>query len=119
METRWTTVRASLSAVSAEGTTAPSSTVSLDQPGPRLEVRVRGASLGGSPGTVTLGVWRGSQGSFDKLGTIEIAAADIASPIPQLFELNGLNVWITVESFAGGSTPTFTGSIDARPVFGA
>ena len=58
MDTRWTTIRASLSAVSAEGTTAPSSTVSLDQPGPRLEVRVRSASLGGSPSAVTLGVWR-------------------------------------------------------------
>lgn len=119
MDTRWTTIRASLSAVSAEGTTAPSSTVSLDQPGPRLEVRVRSASLGGSPSAVTLGVWRGSQGGFDKLGTIDIAATDIAAPIPRLFELNGLNVWITVESFVGGAAQTFTGSIDARPVFGS
>ena len=119
MDTRWTTVRASLSAVSAEGTTAPTTVIALDTAGPRLEVRVRGASLGGSPGSVTLGVWRGSQGSIDKLGTIDIASADIAAPIPQIFELNGQTIWITVESFAGGTSPTFTGSLDARPVFGA
>lgn len=118
MDTPWTTIR-TLTAQAAEGTSAPSSTVSLHHPGPRLEVRVRGASLGGSPGSVTLGVWRGSQGAIDKLGTIVILATDIGTAIPQVFELNGLNVWVTIESFAGGSGQSFTGSIDARPIFGA
>ena len=79
---------------------------------------MRGASLVGSPGSVTLGIWRLSDGSVDKLGTMTIAAGDIATPIPSIFECYDPAVYVTVESFSGGTVPTMSGTIEARAVSG-
>lgn len=117
METKFTTLR-TLTAQAAEGTSAPSSVTPIATPGPYLEVRILNGSLGGSPTSVTFGVWRGVDGGIDKVGTFTVAAADIGGPLPPIFEFDGGACWVRVESFAGGAGQTFTGTIQARPWFG-
>lgn len=116
---QWKTVR-TLTTQAAEATpTANASFVNLAlTPSPRVEVRVRGGSLAGAPTSVTLYVWRLSAGSVDKLGSITIGSGDIATPIPQLFELYDPSVYVTVGAFVGGAGPTMTGTIEARAVSG-
>ena len=87
-------------------------------PIPRVEIRVRSGSLDGAPSSVTLAVWRFSGGYVDKLGTIVIVLADIATPVPQLFELYDPSVYVTVDSFSGGTSPTVTAIVEARAVSG-
>ena len=115
----WQTVR-SLSGATADATpTTGSAFVAIGiSPTPRVEVRVRGGSLANSPTSVTLGVWRLSGGAVDKLGTITIASGDIATPVPQLFEVYDPSVYVTVDSFSGGASPTMTATIEARAVSG-
>lgn len=115
----WKTVR-TLSGATADATpTTGSAFVSLAvEAVPRVEIRVRGGSLANSPASVTLGVWRLSGGAVDKLGTITIASGDIATPVPQLFEIYDPSVYVTVDSFSGGSSPTMTATIEARAVSG-
>lgn len=115
----WVTVR-TLTGATAD-TTPTTSAAFVDvaaQPVPRVEVRVRSGSLANSPASVTLGIWRKSGGAVDKLGTITIASGDIATPVPQLFEIYDPSVYVTVESFSGGASPTLTATIEARAVFG-
>ncbi|MBK7823337.1 MAG: hypothetical protein IPJ61_20335 [Tessaracoccus sp.] len=117
MPTPFTTLRA-LAAQAAEGTSAPSTVLSLASAGPYVEVRITGGSLAGSPTSVTFGVWRGVDGGIDKIGTFTVAAADIGGPLPPIFEFDAGSCWVRVESFAGGTGPTLTGTIQARPWFG-
>lgn len=114
--TAWTTIR-TLAAQAAEA--APTTTIDIDVATPRVEFRVQGGSIAGAPTSVTFAVWRGFGGRIDKLGTFTVALADIATVVPQLFELNAHACAITVESFAGGATPTVTATIEARGVYGA
>lgn len=119
MNTPWTTVR-TLAAQVGEATSTPDAAtmVDLGQSAPRVEVRLAaGASTPSAPTAISLHVWRDA-GGVDKLGTIDIAAADVAASIPKLFEFHARRVYVTV-SFTGGSTPTLTGTIQARPVFGS
>ena len=120
-EFEWTICRSNLIAQAAEGTSAPVAALFKDtcQTSSLLEVRVRGASLAGGPASVTLGLWRLTGGVVDKLGLIVINAADIATPIPTLWEVHGKSVYVTIESFAGGAGQSFTGSVDVRPCFGS
>lgn len=118
MQTPWTTIR-TLAAQVGEATTTPAAAtmVDLGQAAPRLEVRLAaGASHPSAPTTTTMHVWRDAEG-IDKLGTIDFAAADVAASIPKLFEFGARRCYVTV-SFTGGATPTLTGTIQARPVFG-
>lgn len=119
MNTAWTTIR-SLTALEGEATTAPDAALMVDlgQASPRAEVRlVGGASTPSAPTTVHLHVWRDA-GGIDYLGKIDIAAADVAQAIPELFEFAARRLYVTV-SFTGGATPTLTGTIQARPVYGS
>lgn len=118
MAAAWVTVRALTGATAESVPTTSTEFVFLGQESPRVEVRVHDASLANAPASVTLAVWRESGGVVDKLGTITIAAADIAQPIPQLFEVYESNLYVTVESFSGGASPTLTATIEARAVFG-
>lgn len=115
----WKTVR-TLSGATADATpTTSAAFVELAiSPAPRVEIRIRSGSLANSPTSVTLGVWRLSGGAVDKLGTITIAAADIATPVPQLFEIYDPSVYVTIVSFSGGASPTMTATIEARAVSG-
>lgn len=119
--TSWQTVR-TLSGQAAEGTSAPSVSAGFvgigDGAVPRVEIRVRSGSLANSPTSVTLSVWRKSGGAVDKLGTFTISSDDIATPVPQLFEIYDPLVYVLVESFVGGTSPTITATIEARAVFG-
>lgn len=119
--TAWQTVR-TLSGRTAEGTSAPSLSAAFvalaDGAVPRVEIRVRSGELANSPTSVTLSVWRKSGDAVDKLGTMTIASGDIATPIPQLFESYDPLVYVQVESFAGGNSPTITATVEARAVFG-
>lgn len=119
MQTTWTTIR-TLSAQAGEATTAPSAGTCIDlgQAAPRVEIRlVGGASHPSAPTSTTLRVWRDAEG-VDLLGTIDFAAADVANVVPRIFEFGARRVYVTV-AFTGGSTPTLTGTIQARPLFGS
>jgi hypothetical protein len=128
MADSWKTLR-SLTTQAAEGTSAPSdgtlvspapdggaSCVVDDGLFPYVEIAVDTASLAGSPSSVVLGVWRAYGGKILKIATITILSGDIAAPIPSVVDFNGQRIWVTVESFPDGSTPTFTGNICTRPV---
>lgn len=117
MDQAWTIVR-DLVAVAAEGTGAATEVVGLGDGGPRVEIRLRDGSLSGAPDSVTLGVWRGSDGAIDKLGTFTIAAADIATPLPVLLPFGAGFVWVAVESFVAGTAPKLTAIVEARPAYG-
>ena len=117
MDTPWTSVR-TVTTQAAEGASAPTSLVALANPARKVEVRLRSGVVGGAPTSVTLGVWRGSQGSVDKMGTVTLQGSSIAVPQPAFLDFYGQNVWVTVESFSGGTTPTLSGTIEARAVFG-
>lgn len=116
----WVTIRSLSGQIAESAPTTLSAFVDIaQQPMPRVEVRVRSGSLANTPAAVTLAVWRKSGGAVDKLGTIVIASTDIATPIPQLFESYDSSIYVTVESFSGGTSPTMTATIEARKVFGA
>ena len=117
----WVTVRTLASNAGSEATPTTSSAFVevAGQPMPRVEVRVRGGSVANSPSSVTLAIWRKSGNAVDKIGTWTIVAADIATPIPQIFESYDQSIYVTVDSFANGSSPTITATIEARGVFGA
>lgn len=116
----WVTVRSLTTNAGSEATpTTGSAFVEVaGQPMPRVEVRAVSGSIAGSPTSVTLAIWRKSGGFVDKLGTWEIQATDIATPIPQMFESYDQSIYVTVESFSGGSAQTLTATIQARGVFG-
>jgi len=119
MQTAWTTIR-TMTAQVGEATTAPAATtmVDLGQTAPRVEIRLaNGASHPSAPTSTSLRVWREAEG-IDLLGTVDFAAADVANAIPKIFEFHARRVYVTV-AFTGGSTPTLTGTIQARPIFGA
>jgi len=118
MDTPWTSVR-TVTTQAAEGTSAPTPTAALSSAGRKVEVRLRSGVVGGAPTSVTLGVWRGSQGSVDKMGAITLQAAAIGVSQPAFLDFYGQNVWVTVESFVAGTAPTLCGTIEARPVYGA
>ncbi len=115
----WVTIR-TLAAQVGEAATAPTSSafVDLGQVGPRLEVAFDGGSTPSAPTSVTFTAWRLVDGVVHKVGAFTVAVADIALVTPQLFEFNASRAYVTV-SFTGGSTPTATGTVRARVVFGA
>lgn len=105
----------------AADATPPASTlfVALNQEAPLVEIAFDASlSLGGTPTSVTFTVWRQTpEGLITKLGDIVVAAANIGTIVPQIFELAGLSIFVTV-SFVGGTSPTVTGgAIWARPYF--
>ncbi len=118
MDAPWTTLRTLVAHV-GEAIAAPVSATCIDigADSPKVEVRVAsGASTPSAPTSVVLTVWRDA-GGVDRIGTVTIAAADIAMSIPQVFTFNARKVYVTV-SFVGGSSPTLTGVVQARPIFG-
>lgn len=112
----WVTVR-TLTSETAEVAPSTGPFVALGADAPRVEIRLHTASLANAPTSVTLAVWRTSEGVIDKIGTFTILSGDIAHPIPQIFELGDGNVYVTVESFAGGASPNLTAVVQARAVF--
>lgn len=124
----WQTIR-TLTTQAAEGTSAPSAGTFVGFTDPRaasfaldggrvpfIEIGFDSLSLGGSPTAVTFGVWRLSEGKIDRMGSITVAAGDLANAPPASFDFNGEAFWLTVESFAGGSTPNVSGMLRVRPM---
>jgi hypothetical protein len=89
----------------------------LQTPAPFVEIAGTGLSTSGTPTTITFTVYRLHGVHVHKLGSFGVADADIGNFVPQIFECGSDKVWILV-SFTGGSTPSLTGSILARPIFG-
>ncbi len=114
----WTAVRTLTEQEAEAGVPDAEIFVGGGESAPRHELRLAEGVLDGAPSSVTLAVWRVSGGRVDKIGTWEIDAADIATPIPQLYELYDFRVYVTVASFSGGTTPKLSGVLEARPVFG-
>jgi hypothetical protein len=77
-----------------------------------VELSFTGTALGGAPGSVTLGVWHRSDAQIDRLCGVTIDAADVAAPEPVLLDWRGEKIHVRVESFTGGTAPTFTGTVN-------
>jgi hypothetical protein len=82
---------------------------------PYVEVGFDSLVLAGSPTAVTLAVWRLSDAKVERLLTTTIPAAEIGSPIPLDVEVDAEALWVTVDSFTGGTAPTLDGVIRYRP----
>jgi hypothetical protein len=118
----FTTLRAFSAAVAdVADPTAASAFVSL---GPIarygvIEVCYRDGAVANSPTSVTLGIWRKITDplgtvSLDRIASVTIDADDIARPLPTVVNAYGAEFYPTIESFAGGSSPTLTMTVQAR-----
>lgn len=110
----WIDVRELTTDGADAGSPVAADMVSLEQDGPRVEVRLVDGAVAGTPTSVTFGVWRKSGAYVDKLGTFTVTGASIATSQPAIFELYDGNVYVTVESFSGGTSPTVSGTLQAR-----
>ena len=81
-----------------------------------VEICFDGLSLSGAPTDVTFGVWRFSEGHIDKLLAIKLTAAQRAAPMPTWFPFHGQTLWLTVDAFGAGTSPTLSGSARCRPI---
>jgi hypothetical protein len=82
---------------------------------PYVEVGFDSLVLAGSPTGVVLAVWRLSDAKVEKVLAVTVQAADAAAPIPLDVEADAEALWITVDSFVGGTSPTLSGVLRYRP----
>lgn len=122
----WTPLR-TLTTQAAEGRTAPdpSTYKPLSDEGefttdmgrtPYVEIRFDPLTLAGAPASVTFGVWRTSDTKIDRVAALTVASGDAGSPTPVEVDFHGESISVTVESFSGGTSPTVSGAVYARPV---
>lgn len=121
-------IRSSLSNVGAEA--APTDTLTfITIPAPPHDLAVGlaraefvefsfdGLTASGSPDTVTFAFWRSAEGRRDRIGALVVAYANLATASPRTFPFQGQRAWVTVEAFAGGTSPKVSGgNIVARAV---
>lgn len=83
-----------------------------------MEFRLKNASVANAPASVSFDVWRLVDGVRDPLGTWTVLGADITAGKVQPITLEtwGNEVMVTLSAFSGGTSPTFTGTIQARPL---
>ena len=124
----WQTLR-TLTAQVAEGTSAPTAetlvavaetqrfTVDSGRL-PYVEIALGALTFAGGVAAtaVTFGVWRASEGKIDRVASIAVLAAEAAAPPQVVLDFHGEQIWLTVESFVGGTLPTVAGEVRVRPV---
>lgn len=117
---QWTNLRALSAAASADAAPTSSSawTVIGVAPGRQIEVCYRSGSTTGSPTSVTIGVWRLVNTSIDRIHKRVIPNADIAKATCDVLPVLGTSFYATLEAITGGSGPTVTLTIVARPFAG-
>jgi len=83
-----------------------------------VEIAFDALTFGGTSAatSATFAVWRKSDGRVDRVQTITIAATDAGSPSPVVVTLHGESLYVTVESFTGGTAPNIAGNVWGRPV---
>ena len=95
-----------------------------------IEVRWGSGAVTGSPTSVTFSVWRkftaptggglaGTSGGtvyIDRVYSKTILLADIAQATPDIVDFYGTEVFVTLASFDGGTTPAVTMTVQARYV---
>ncbi len=112
----WTTIRTLVAQI---GESATPSAVALGVSAPHVEFVFDTITTPSVPTSVVFTFWRGVDGNVDKICTLTVAAADLATMPPRILSgVDASNVAVTV-AFVGGSTPTISGVIRARPLFGA
>jgi hypothetical protein len=120
----WQTIRTLTTQAAEAGVPAPSLFVAHPEAGqyatasgriPYAEIGFDFLALTGSPTAVTLAVWRLSDATVERILTTTIQAADVAAPIPLDVEVDAEALWVTVDSFLGGSGPTLSGVVRFRP----
>jgi len=110
----WTLLR-SISAQTAEGASAPASNLFVDvDSGKRVELSFGTITFGGSvaASAAKLNLWRSSGGRIDKLAEMQLVSGVI--PISPAIETNADALWVTVDSFTGGTSPNISVDIYAR-----
>lgn len=110
----WTLLR-NIDAQTAEGTAAPVSNLFVDvDSGRRVELSFGAITFAGTVAATAakLCLWRSSGGRIDKLAEIQLVTGVI--PISPAIETNADALWVTVESFTGGTAPTLSVAIYAR-----
>lgn len=115
----WTTVRVLSGQAAETGVPAPASFVRLRGRGSRprwIEFLLDGGSVAGSPTDVTFTVWALADGKVVKAGRITMSANDAAEQGAAALRVYADEVYVTVESFTGGTSPTVSGTVVARPL---
>jgi hypothetical protein len=119
----WVAARAFDAQVAETGIPAVSSFVSLGGRAQFAEVRLRltgetGALGTGStgPSAVTISIWREWGGKVDRVGQLTApVVSNVVQPVePLIVEVWASAVYVTVASFVSGTSPTLTGTVDAR-----
>lgn len=80
-----------------------------------VEFRLKSASVANSPTSVSFDIWRWEDGVRDYLTTWVVAGADITAGkvAPLMLETYGNELMATLSAFTGGTSPTFTGTVQA------
>lgn len=85
-----------------------------------MEFRLKNASVGGTvaPTSVSFDIWRLIDGVRDYIDTWTVLGADITAGKvkPPEFETWGNEMMVTLSGLTGGTAPTFSGIIQARPL---
>lgn len=118
---QWTTLRQLTAASAADSApTAASAFVTVGAaPGRQVEVCYRTGSTANSPTSVDIGIWRLDGAKVDRIYVRTILNAQIAKPLCDVIPVNGTSLYATLEAFTGGSSPTVTLTIAARPFDGS
>jgi hypothetical protein len=82
---------------------------------PFIELGFDSLSVAGSPTGVVLAVWRIAETKVEKLFVTTVQAADIGAPLVLTVQSDSEAVWVTVDSFIGGTSPTLSGVVRYRP----
>ena len=119
----WTTIRTfSSTAADSSGLASASDCVGVRGTGAKglphmVEFSLSGCSVGGSPTSALIDLYRVTDGVVDFLTTWTISGTDItnAKVTPIIVEAHAGRVYGKV-SFSGGTSPTLTGTLRARAV---
>jgi hypothetical protein len=80
-----------------------------------IELGFDSLSVAGSPTGGVLAVWRIAETKVEKLFVTTVQAADIGAPLVLTVQSDSEAVWVTVDSFVGGTSPTLSGVVRYRP----
>lgn len=112
----WIPLRTLTAQAAEAGVPASNVFVPLNDYAEYCEIRFEPLTLAGGPTAVTFALWRYDDGEVDKVTTITVASTEVAAPTPVIVYLQGMQLWITVESFTGGAAQTVAGSVQMREI---
>lgn len=113
----WTTIRTFSAQAAESGVPAAGSFVRLKGVGSKptwVEFLLDGGSVSGGATDVTFIIWTLVNGKVVLAGRISMSAIDAAQQGAASLRLYAEDVYVTVEKFSGGTSPTVSGTLLAR-----